>query len=101
MLLLHLVTPFNSHIDTTPGKFMIRKDHDFTQQEPGYDYILEVADEDSEHKGFYMTGQKMGIKPDDNIILQNGSDTVRYRVKSIDYYIEPPDMWLAFLVKES
>ncbi|MCG8362147.1 MAG: hypothetical protein MJA27_02295 [Pseudanabaenales cyanobacterium] len=80
---------------------MIRKDHDFTQHEPGYDYILEVADEESESKGFYMTGQRLGIKPQDNIILQHGSDTVQYRVASIEHYIDPPDMWLAFLVKES
>ena len=80
---------------------MMRKDHDFTQQEPGYDYILEVADEEYENKGFYMTGQRLGIKPQDYIVLQNGPDTVRYRVDSIDYYIDPPDMWLAFLVKEA
>ena len=78
---------------------MMGKDYDFTQQEPGYDYILEVADEDSEHKGFYMTGQGIGIKPGDHIILQDGPDNVRYRVESIDYYLDPPDMWLAFLVK--
>ena len=80
---------------------MMRKDHDFTQQEPGYDYILEVADEDSEHKGFYMTGQRLGINPDDIVILQDGPDQVRYKVESIDYYLDPPDMWLAFLVKAS
>ena len=79
---------------------MMRKDHDFTQEEPGYDYILEVADEESENTGYYMTGQRLGIKTHDHIILQNGSEPVRYRVDSIEYYIDPPDMWLAFLVKE-
>ncbi|MEI2581633.1 hypothetical protein [Scytonema sp. PRP1] len=44
-----------------------------------------------------MTGQGKGIKRGDYIILCNGSQSCRYQVEEIDYYSEPPDMWIALL----
>ncbi|WP_246275585.1 hypothetical protein [Brasilonema bromeliae] len=44
-----------------------------------------------------MTGQGTGIKRGDYIILCHSSRTCRYQVEDIDYYSEPPNMWIALL----
>lgn len=82
-------------------KFILKKTkhsqnhtHDYTKYFCGRDYIFEPID--NETKG-YMTGQGKGIKRGDYIILCNGSKSCRYQVEEIDYYSEPPDMWIALL----
>ena len=70
------------------------KTYDYTQYVSGRDYVFELAD--NQAKG-YMTGQGKGIKRGDYIILYNGSKSCRYQVEEIDYYSEPPDMWIALL----
>ncbi|NEQ19655.1 MAG: hypothetical protein F6K28_08885 [Microcoleus sp. SIO2G3] len=72
------------------------KTYDYTQYVGGRDYVLEPID--NQAKG-YMTGQGKGIKRGDYIILYNGSKSCRYQVEEIDYYSEPPDMWIALLEK--
>jgi len=42
-----------------------------------------------------MAGWGSGIKAGDYLILPNGSETTRYQVDSIDYRMDPPDMWFA------
>lgn len=69
------------------------KTHDYTQLEKGCDYIFEPVDGGS--RG-YMTGQRAGIKCGDIIVLDE-SQQCRYRVKEIDYYSNPPDVWIALL----
>lgn len=46
-----------------------------------------------------MTGIGKGIKPGDYLILQRDSELCRYQVEEIDYYSDPPDMWMALLKK--
>ncbi|WP_339381337.1 hypothetical protein [Brasilonema sp. UFV-L1] len=46
-----------------------------------------------------MTGQGKGVKRGDYIILRDSSNACRYQVEDIDYYSEPPDMWIALLQK--
>lgn len=48
-----------------------------------------------------MTGQGEDVDRGDYILLQYGSDCVRYQVKEIDYYAKPPDMWIALLKKQT
>ena len=68
--------------------------HDYTQLVSGSDYIFESID--GESKG-YMTGQGKGIKPGDYILLPDGSGISRYQIEEIDYYSNPPDMWIGLL----
>jgi MioC protein len=70
------------------------KTHDYTQYSCNHDYIFEVAER--ENWG-YMTGQGQGINQGDYLILSSGSNTLRYQVESVDYYSNPPDMWIALL----
>jgi hypothetical protein len=70
------------------------KTYDYTGYVCGHDYVFEYVDDLT--KG-YMTGQGKGIKCGDYIILKNGSNCCRYQVEEIDYYSQPPDMWMALL----
>jgi len=72
------------------------KTHDFTQCVSGSDYVFEVAEN---FTTAYMTARGKGVKPNDYIILQIGSDSHRYQVEQIDYYSNPPDMWMALIKK--
>lgn len=68
--------------------------HDYTQLVSGIDYVFEPID--GELKG-YMTGQGKGIKLGDYILLPDGSGFSRYQIEEIDYYCNPPDMWIGSL----
>ncbi|GAA6621722.1 hypothetical protein [Scytonema sp. NUACC26] len=70
--------------------------YDYTECVCGCDYAFEPVDNLT--KG-YMTAQFKGIKRGDYILLKNGSNLYRYQVEEIDYYSEPPDMWIALLHK--
>jgi len=70
------------------------KIHDYSQLVWGSDYVFEPRNEEV---GGYMTGQGKSIKPSDYIILQHGSKSYKYLVEEIDYYSDPPDMWIALL----
>ena len=73
------------------------KTHDYTQSHGGDDYIFDPIEEGN---GGYLTGQGRGIERGDYLILSDGSHCHRYQVEEIDYYSNPPDMWIA-LVKKS
>ncbi|HBL57023.1 MAG TPA: hypothetical protein DDZ80_00125 [Cyanobacteria bacterium UBA8803] len=45
----------------------------------------------------YMTGQGKGIKQGDYLVLQGGYGSEPYQVDKINYYSNPPDMWIALL----
>ncbi|HAG84503.1 MAG TPA: hypothetical protein DCL61_25945 [Cyanobacteria bacterium UBA12227] len=45
----------------------------------------------------YMTGQGQGIECGDYLILKEKSNGERYQVDKINYYSNPPDMWIALL----
>lgn len=70
------------------------KTYDYTQYISGRDYVFELAD--NQRKG-YMTGHGRGIKRGDYIVLCNGSKSCCYQIEEINYYSEPPDMWIALL----
>ena len=72
------------------------KTHDFTELVYGSDYAFEVAEDPSKA---YMTAQRRGVKTDDYIVLLIGSEYWRYQVEQIDYYSNPPDMWMALIKK--
>ena len=72
------------------------KVHDYSQLVGGRDYVFELLNGGIEAQ---MTGFGKGVKPDDCIILQHGCSSYRYRVEDVDYYSDPPNMWMALLKK--
>ena len=71
---------------------MKRKTHDYTERYWGHDYTFEPI-----AGGLYgrMMGWGHGIRDGDYLILLSGDETTRYKVDSISYYRDPPDMWKA------
>ncbi|BAY17687.1 hypothetical protein NIES2109_02690 [Nostoc sp. HK-01] len=72
------------------------KTHDYSQFVKGRDYVFESINQGLEGQ---MTGVGKGIQPCDYIILRRGVELTRYQVEEIDYYADPPDMWMALLKK--
>ena len=81
----------------TKQKHHKNKTYDYTQLVCGRDYVFEPTENQTEG---YMTGQGRGIKSGDYIIFQNGSSACKYQVEEINYYSDPPDMWMALLKKD-
>jgi len=80
---------------------MRKQTHTYSTQMQGQEYVLDAADSNGEGSELYMTGWRRGIRPSDEIVLQEGTTSQRYQVKAIDYYCDTPDMWTAVLVKRS
>lgn len=70
------------------------KTHDYSQFLQGQEYVFEPLDQGLEGQ---MTAIGKGIKPLDFIILRCDSQLCRYQVEEIDYYTDPPDMWIGLL----
>jgi len=68
--------------------------HDYRHLVWGSDYVFELLNTEMLAS---MTGIGEGIKADDYIILQKDGKSYRYQVQQIDYYSDPPDMWIAVL----
>ena len=70
-----------------------QKTHDYTRRTWGHDYtIFNVIDNGQRLR---LSGWGSGISTGDYLILPNGTATTRYRVDSIDYRMDPRDMWFA------
>ena len=70
-----------------------QKTHDYTQRTWGHDYtIFNVIDNGQRLR---LSGWGFGIRTGDYLILPNGTATTRYHVDSIDYRMDPRDMWCA------
>jgi hypothetical protein len=72
------------------------KIYDYTQYVSGRDYVFEVSEDLAKA---YMTAQGRGIKAGDRILIQKSDRIYHYDVEVIDYYSNPPDMWMACLIK--
>jgi hypothetical protein len=48
---------------------------------------------------FSMTGFGADIKQGDFIVINDETSTITYKVECIDYYLDPPDLWMALLIK--
>ncbi|MBD2441470.1 hypothetical protein [Nostoc sp. FACHB-110] len=73
-----------------------QKTHDYSKLIQGQEYVFEPLNDGLEA---HMTGVGKGIKPLDYIILRCDCQLCRYQVEQIDYYAEPPNMWIALLKK--
>ena len=70
------------------------KTYDYTQLVSGEDYVFEPID--GGIRG-YMTSSGKGVKSGDYIVLADDVSASRYQVEKIDYYSNPPEMWIALL----
>ncbi len=71
------------------------KVHDYTRHQQHSDYAFESTGESAQS---YMTGQGSGICQGDRILLCQDRQTKTYRVRSIEYYASPSDLWTASLI---
>jgi len=70
--------------------------HNYTSSRLGKDYAF---DEINECSHAYMTAYGRNIKRGDYIFVSLAGVRKRYKVETIDYYADPPDLWIALLVK--
>jgi hypothetical protein len=59
-------------------------------------FVLEASKDDP--LKFYMTGFGADIKTGDFIVIEDYGLSMAYKVESIDYYLDPPDLWMASLM---
>lgn len=78
---------------TRKPKSKLYKTHDYTH-ELRDSYIFEPIDN---YGKAHMTGYGKGVKIGDRLLLKDADDTYTYQVEQIDYYLDPPDMWIALL----
>ncbi len=90
---IDLINSFSLFIFTRKPKQSLYKIYDYTHQLRD-NYVFEPIDDCA--KG-HMTAYGKGVKIGDRIILQDASRTCTYQVEEIDYYLDPPDMWIALL----
>jgi MioC protein len=74
------------------------KTHTYSQAKRGTEFVLEPLDQKLR---YCMTGIGKDIEIGDYIVLQNMSEMTTFRVEEINYYSEPPNMWIAALKKVS
>ncbi|MFI5297364.1 MAG: hypothetical protein ACHREM_04640 [Polyangiales bacterium] len=70
------------------------KTHDYTKQTWGHDCTFTPLD--SGTRGFAV-GWGLGLSAGDFILLPNRGETTRYKIETIAYHRDPPDMWRAEL----
>jgi hypothetical protein len=73
----------------------VNKTHRYIRQVSGEHYAIEAVEGDR----FSMTAYGEGIKPGDYLLLTENSQIVRYQIEQIDYYADPPDLWVGLLIK--
>lgn len=66
--------------------------HDYTNPGWGHDYIFEPVEEGLKGN---MMGWGHGLKNGDYLLLKNGNSSTRYKIESVEYLGNPPDMWKA------
>ena len=59
-------------------------------------YLFETLEQGT--KG-YITAQGRNVQCGDYLILPYGSGSAKYQVEEINYYSNPPDMWIALVRK--
>lgn len=67
--------------------------HDYTRRTWGHDCATMAVIDGGQR--LCLSGWGRDIQEGDYLILPNGDGTTRYHVDSIDYRMDPPDMWFA------
>jgi hypothetical protein len=79
-----------THSVETKEKVRVRVHH-YQLTDRGVEFVLE------NHGYQLMTAQRSGVKCGDHIAFHDLSGRQEYRVADIEYYCDPPDMWIAKL----
>jgi hypothetical protein len=71
-------------------------EHDYMEREWSRDYAIDTVKDGGHQLNAHGWGR--GIREGDYLLLANGPEAgTRYRVKTIRYTQDPPDMWFAEL----
>jgi hypothetical protein len=81
-----------THSVATKDKVRVRVHH-YQLADKGVEFVCESASQGYQ----LMTAQRSGVKCGDRIAFHDSSGTQEYRVADIEYYCDPPDMWIAKL----
>ncbi|NJM76114.1 MAG: hypothetical protein HC852_10370 [Acaryochloridaceae cyanobacterium RU_4_10] len=81
-----------THSVATKEKVRVRVHH-YQLADKGVEFVCEPAN----HGYQVMTAQRSGVKCGDRIAFHTPSGHQEYRVADIEYYCDPPDMWIAKL----
>jgi hypothetical protein len=73
------------------------KIHAYQNHKSSTTFFLEASKEDP--LKFYMTAFGADIKKGDFIVIEDYNFSTAYRVESIDYYLDSPDLWMALLIE--
>jgi hypothetical protein len=69
----------------------------YTKSSDSYSFGIESVN--STPLKYCMTAYGAGIRADDFIVISNQDSSVTFTVESIDYYLDPPDLWIACLIQ--
>ncbi len=83
-----------THSIATKDKVRVRVHH-YQLADRGVEFVFEPSIEN--HGYQLMTAQRSGVKCGDRIAFHDLSGHKEYRVADIEYYCDPPDMWIAKL----
>ena len=75
--------------DEAEWVYMTEATHDYTKRGWGHDFFLTSIN----GKKIIISGWGSGIKKGDYLLIPSGSSSTRYKVKSVRYRSDPPDMW--------
>jgi hypothetical protein len=67
----------------------------YTKSADSYSFVIEAVN--SASLQYCMTAYGAGIRVGDFIVISDQESSVTFTVESIDYYLDPPDLWIACL----
>lgn len=67
--------------------------HDLSHHRDGEDYVLDPVSETQA----YLTGHAENVRPGDLLVLVHKHSVIQYRVEQIEYYSDPPHLWMALV----
>jgi hypothetical protein len=73
------------------------KIHTYRNPENSTTFVLEPSKDDP--LNYYMTGYGVDVKKGDFIVIEDDNSLMTYKVDCIDYYLDPPDLWMASLIE--
>jgi hypothetical protein len=85
------------HVYSIKSKCKQYKVHTFRNPKNCITFALECRDEHP--LKCYMTGFGVDIRKGDLMVIEDDKSSRTYRIESIDYYLDPPDLWMASLIE--
>jgi hypothetical protein len=73
------------------------KRYTYTKSADSYSFVIEAVS--ITPLQYRMTAYGAGIRVGDFIVISDQESSVTFTVESIDYYLDPPDLWIACLTQ--